>query len=45
MIFKINLADTLKRFAIAGINSIQSSKWKSAERDHGFVPGTKRPIS
>ena len=45
MIFKINLADTLKRFATAAINSIQSSKWKNAEKGHGFVAGTKMPIS
>lgn len=44
-IFKINLADTLKRFAFTAINSIQSSKWKSDEKDHSFIAGTKMPIS
>lgn len=43
--FKINLADTLKRFAFAAINSIRSSKWKSDEKDHSFIAGTKMSIS
>lgn len=43
MVFKINLAALA--LATAAINSSQGSKWKSAERDHEFVTGTKMPIS